>query len=554
MFRKTITLGLDYKDFTGGTEEINRKMRLLESEFNLATERAKEFGDESDQLRLKQEKLQQRVILQTKAVEEAKKAYDKAVVASKDNAKAVDYLDKKLLDARTALQKSKNELREVNDAMKKAEESNRSFGDSIRDLASSLGIEVSPALESFAQKFDGINEGIGESILVVGAITTAFAGLTVEASKTAEEILQMSSKTGMSTDQLQKMSYAAGQVDVSVDTLNDSMTQMIGTMDSARKGSEETAEAYRKLRVRIKDGSGALRDSEEVFYDVIDALGRVSNETERDALAMKIFGESAKNLNPLIEVGSKKLRELGIEAEDMGMIMSGKSLEDLAAFKDSMDQFESSLEATKMQLGMALLPILKKFMDFVADIPAPVWEVVAVVAAVSAVLVSLAKAAKSMTAINAALAASNFAVGASATMSAGSIMAIAVAVLLVVAAIGILVGMYQTGWLDSITRDVSNAADGVMSSTASIGLSAQRNSSQYHAGGTKNFSGGRTWVGEAGPELVDLPAGSRIYSNSESRKMTGGDTFNFNLQTDSVRDYNNLVEAARQRRRLERMA
>lgn len=40
--------------------------------------------------------------------------------------------------------------------------------------------------------------------------------------------------------------------------------------------------------------------------------------------------------------------------------------------------------------------------------------------------------------------------------------------------------------------------------------------------GTPSFAGGLTWVGEQGPELVALPAGSRIYSNDISESMAGG--------------------------------
>lgn len=41
------------------------------------------------------------------------------------------------------------------------------------------------------------------------------------------------------------------------------------------------------------------------------------------------------------------------------------------------------------------------------------------------------------------------------------------------------------------------------------------------ATGVRNFSGGLALVGEQGPELVNLPAGSNVYSNKESQKMTG---------------------------------
>lgn len=43
-----------------------------------------------------------------------------------------------------------------------------------------------------------------------------------------------------------------------------------------------------------------------------------------------------------------------------------------------------------------------------------------------------------------------------------------------------------------------------------------------NADGTKNFEGGWTWVGERGPELLNLPKGSEILSNTESKNMIGG--------------------------------
>lgn len=43
-----------------------------------------------------------------------------------------------------------------------------------------------------------------------------------------------------------------------------------------------------------------------------------------------------------------------------------------------------------------------------------------------------------------------------------------------------------------------------------------------HASGGMMTAGGRTWVGERGPEIVDLPAGSYVHNNAESMSMMGG--------------------------------
>jgi tape measure domain-containing protein len=52
------------------------------------------------------------------------------------------------------------------------------------------------------------------------------------------------------------------------------------------------------------------------------------------------------------------------------------------------------------------------------------------------------------------------------------------------------------------------------------------------ADGVRNFSGGLAVVGERGPELVNLPAGSDVYTNQESRAMGGGITIeNMNIKS-----------------------
>ena len=54
------------------------------------------------------------------------------------------------------------------------------------------------------------------------------------------------------------------------------------------------------------------------------------------------------------------------------------------------------------------------------------------------------------------------------------------------------------------------------------------------AKGTKYAPGGLAIVGERGPELVNLPRGSRVYSNAESRRMAGGVSLNISKIADTV--------------------
>ena len=82
----------------------------------------------------------------------------------------------------------------------------------------------------------------------------------------------MSTVTGMSTDSLQAYSYAADLVDVSLDTMTGSMAKNIKSMSNAAKGSATYADTYAKLGVAVTGANGELRNSEDVYWETIDAL------------------------------------------------------------------------------------------------------------------------------------------------------------------------------------------------------------------------------------------------------------------------------------------
>lgn len=192
---------------------------------------------------------------------------------------------------------------------------------------------------------------------VIGA-SKQLADFTKEASVYADTILTEADVTGIATDKLQAYHYAVEFVDVSTETLTGSMAKNIKAMSNAAKGSASVAEAYKTLGVEVTDGNGNLRDSEEVYWEVIDALGSMENETERDATAMTILGKSAQDLNPLIKAGSQRMEELAQEAQNAGAIMSKDSLDSFLEYNNQIHYLEANGAAAKRALGTLLLPAL----------------------------------------------------------------------------------------------------------------------------------------------------------------------------------------------------
>lgn len=186
----------------------------------------------------------------------------------------------------------------------------------------------------------------------------AIAGTVTESAAYADEIMTLSTQTGIATDKLQEYQYMAGLVDVDVSTITGSLRKLTTQMDSAASGSGAAAEAFASLGVSVTDSEGNLRSNQDVFDDVIDALGQIENTTQRDALAMDIFGKSAQDLNPLIAAGSEGIAAFAEEAREAGYVLDDETLESLGSVDDELQRFETRTTAVKNNLVSAFAPAL----------------------------------------------------------------------------------------------------------------------------------------------------------------------------------------------------
>ena len=511
--KRTIYLGLDYSNFTGGVTEVNRKMGLLDAEFKRATQEAKNYGTETDQLALKSDYLTQKIALQNQKVEAAKEAYDKAMASNQASQKEIDELDKRLLNERTALEKLNGQLIETQRETSGLDEANEKLNKSFKSL-------------------------VAGAVAVVGALTK----FAIDAANTADDLKTLSAQTGMTTTEIQRLQYASEFVDVSFDTMSASITKLGTNMDKARDGSKDLNEAFRKLHIRIKDGNGQLRDQTEVFYEVIDKLKNIKNETERDVLANELFGKSFKELKPLVEAGTDKLRELGDEAERTGKIMSEEDVEAGADMADSMARLNATITAVKNSLGKALMPVLESLSDILSEIDPETLAIISVVGLAVTLVYKLVGAIAALSVSMAAHTGVQMVFNAVSLKSIGIILAIVAGLVLLGVVIATIMGRTDdlTTKMDEATKKSSQMGQTIQ------GIANTTNTASKHASGTDYYQGGKTWVGEEGPELVDLPRGSKIYNAKKSAQMVGAGTQNYYITIDAknVQDFQRVVEMA----------
>lgn len=222
--------------------------------------------------------------------------------------------------------------------------------------SSKLSLEkIGKASETVAKK----TAKLSKAAAAVGAGLLANA---VNSAKSADELKTLSKNTGISTKSLQKMQYASDLVDVSVEDMTGSLRKLTSKMGS-------DADLFDELGVSIKNVDGTTRDATDVWYDCLEALSKVGNETERDILAQKLFGKSASELSGIIDDGGESLKAYGQEAEEMGLIMSEDAVDAAAALSDQMDKTKNVISASFLQMGAdlaeSLLPMVENLVTWI---------------------------------------------------------------------------------------------------------------------------------------------------------------------------------------------
>lgn len=360
------------ENLTRTLEQAERKVQLYDSRIKSLEQQQKRIAESTedyrDQLKEAQSALS-KMDKGTDAYAKQEKAVEalarKVQLGEQNQAKATSEIAKYRVEqtkAETAVAKLNHEVDQNARYLDEAERSADGCADSIDEYGrrTKQAAEESQGLGDVAKVALGNIAANAVQKLADSAVDAVKA--LVDAGKAAaayaDEILEASTVTGLSTDTLQEYAYAAELIDTDLADVEKALGKNVKSMASAQSGSKAYAEAYQKLGVSVTDANGNLRKSEDVFWDCIDALGKVENETEADAIAMQIFGKSARDLNPLIEIGSKGFREFADEAHEAGAVLSGDTLDSLGKVDDSLQRLDSQISAFKNAAGASIAPLL----------------------------------------------------------------------------------------------------------------------------------------------------------------------------------------------------
>ena len=583
-------------------ERLSASMDVLDAEMRKVSAKYADNAESAELSAAKTDLLTQKISLQYDKIDNLKAGLEEAAENYGSNAVETLRWEKELNNAEAELYKLngqlKNNTEQIEDTTTATEDAGQSMGnlgDVVNGLTSKLGIQLPDGMKSSMNAMGSLDAqslalagGFAAVAAAIVKVEKAMISMTKESAAFADNIITISMQTGQSTQQLQEFAYASELIDVSVDTLQGSLTKLTNNMQDTMNGTGNAKASFDKLGVSVINAvDGSMRSANDVFYETIDALGQVKNETERDAMAMDIFGRSAQDLNPLIIQGSKTLKAYADEAHNVGYVLDDEALSTLGAVDDAYQRLQKTQEGVKNQLSAEFAPYLEEFYGDVTTMVKDGGKALkdsGLVDAFGMLLETVGDILNPMSDL------SNNRVPAltKALQPLAKVMALmADAAELLKGVINFSTGHISEGWgqmthalgfgyssgngnnyqnlLDSYTEqqwgqsaaDLSKAYEDAIArgDPSTIGITEDEWVRRYlggNASGTDNWRGGWTRVNENGLERIFLPSGSRIQTASETR-YTSGDTYNTTVYVDHVDDLDTILRIAKNARITARM-
>ena len=208
---------------------------------------------------------------------------------------------------------------------------------------------------------------LGLAITAVGAVAAVtFTKMVKKYMETGDWIDKMSKRTGISATTLSELAYAADITGANLDLLEKGVRRMSRTIVEAGEGLESYLRAFRLIGLELKDLQGL--NPEEQFLKIGKAIGKLSDETEKAAVAQMIFGRAGTMLIPLFKEGEEGMEKLREEAHRLGIVFDAEGAARAAEFKDSMTGLKGAFQGLGFAIVKDIIPILTRMAKHFTDV------------------------------------------------------------------------------------------------------------------------------------------------------------------------------------------
>ena len=564
------------KEYRQALGNINGSLNILNAESKRLQEQFKGNEDSLEALTATNKNLNKIVGELTKKQELQQERLKKLTEAYGENdartmrmAKAVKDTEAALLKQKRALEESKDAVENFGQKESEAEENTQDLGDALNDVGGKFGISLP---KEMTNTLNGMLKIDTQTLVTIGTfaalaaavveVEKALVDLTLEQSKHATEVTNLSRTMGMTTEAYQEWDYVLKTVGSSAEAAQGDISMLAEKAQDAATGSGEAAELFAQLGIKVKDSQGTFKSQSELFDEVITKLSRMKDETERNAIASKLLGSTGEKIIPLLDKGAAGLEEAKKMAHEFGVVMDEETLAALNDVTLAVNNFDAAGEGLKNTIAKGMAPSVENLTQKGTDLFVRLQEAAegSGILEVFGALLDVVSALEPLFDVLFGTAEDGVPVLQTLALALG---VLADALTIVANTIAIVIELFKqlfnlisgkgfddsnlTRYGENIAKVFSDEGASARAWSGGFGKNIGRN-----ADGTDYWPGGLTGVGERGPELVSLPQGSRVYSAEDSRSMGGTNNYYLTVQSRDMETVAAMTATFKRARQAER--
>ncbi len=214
--------------------------------------------------------------------------------------------------------------------------------------------------------------GIGLAGLIGGGSAVGFLHWITGAADAGDEVAKLGRRVGLTAEQISGFQYAmqltggGGKED-----FNSAIQTFTKNIGDAANGVGRAKPIFEAMGLQLRDAAGHVKPTNQLLNELADKMAKIKDPAERQAVAMRLMGESGSKMALVLEGGSKAMADY-VEEGRAYLGMTEKLATASEEFKDSQQRVGAAF--TFLQNGLAenllplLVPLQEKFAAFIRSV------------------------------------------------------------------------------------------------------------------------------------------------------------------------------------------
>lgn len=360
--RLSARFGADTSDFKNGIAEINRELKLAESEFRASASALGDWSDSATGLEMRIDTLNEKIDLQKEKVDALRARFEEMKTTHGENSAQAQNAEIALNKETETLHKMEGELKDTTDSLHQLGEGEKEAGDSAQESGSKF--------QGFGEIVDSVKKTIKDASIIIAGVAVAikkaldFGEEGAKLVQVGESYNSLMQQLNAAPDILDRLSAATHGTVMEDDLMAATLKMLTGTsgelskalienapalMEIAKAGNKlnptmgDTLSLYEAMSTSIKNltprglkYAGVVIDSTKAYADYAQNIGvAVKDLTEED--------KSMALLNATLAKGQDIIKQVGGNTESA---------------TDRFERANAAIEELKETVEVKLMPVL----------------------------------------------------------------------------------------------------------------------------------------------------------------------------------------------------